>query len=403
MERSLDTAIRGRLACIAGCGAVSALGLGLEPLAEALRTNASGLRPSASQAGRGYQSIVGGWVPEELIEQLRTEDPSHADARAFLLTQSALIQAQTSVAARVQAVAPSRRGLVLSTTKADLAALERWVAREPCSPAAQRHIHPALLAADLAAAHEVNGPVQTVSAACISGLSAIRQGAALLRRGTADLVFVAGVDLVSHLVLAGFTSVKALDPEGCRPFDRDRTGLSLGEGAGALVLFRCADVDAPAPVILGVGTSNDANHLTGPSRDGSGLGLAMERALERANARPDSIDYLHAHGTGTPYNDQMESLAMRLVFGERPPPFSSSKGMLGHTLAAAGILETILCWMALRAQILPGTPRLRARDPVAPESIVDRPRPASRLRRILKVNCGFGGTNSALVLEGGGA
>ena len=124
--------------------------------------------------------------------------------------------------------------------------------RMPCSNrrrTARRHIQPALLAADLAAAREIRGVVQCVSAACISGLLAIQQGATLLRRGQADLVFVAGVDLVSHFVLSGFTTLKSLDPEGCRPFDRARVGLSLGEGAGALVLVRC-DGEPPDSILF---------------------------------------------------------------------------------------------------------------------------------------------------------
>jgi 3-oxoacyl-(acyl-carrier-protein) synthase len=442
---------------IAGCGAVSALGLGIEPLARALRANASGLRPCERLAGQGYQSTVAGWVPEEVLEQLRAEDPDHADARAFLFAESALKQAEQSTAdllgARPQAddgasrgvvaqvskpavsptskpaaraeserprtaeapagletrdtadlevcatVPPTRRGLVLSTTKADIEALERVFHRQACSSVAQRHIHPALLAADLAAAHGIGGPRQCVSAACISGLLAIQQGAALIRRGAADLVFVVGVDLVSQFVLSGFTALKSLDPTGCRPFDRCRTGLSLGEGAGAMVLARSDVLPTTAVQVTGWGTSNDANHLTGPSRDGSGLALAISRALAKAGVAPDAIDYINAHGTGTPFNDNMESLALRAVFGERVPPFSASKGMLGHTLGAAGVLETILCLLAVHAQMLPGTPRLQERDPVAPASLIESPRPATRVRRILKVNCGFGGTNGAVVLE----
>ena len=288
---------------------------------------------------------------------------------------------------------------MLSTTKANIEALEKLVRRQPCPPAAQRQIQPAFLAADLAAAHQIAGPVQCVSAACISGLLAVQQGTALIRRGLADLVLVVGVDLISEFVLAGFNSLKSLDPEGCRPFDKTRIGLSLGEGAGAVVLVRRDLLSGPAVLVAGCGSSNDANHLTGPSRDGAGLALAITRALAKAGVAPDAIDYVNAHGTGTPYNDNMESLALRTVFGGRVPPFSSSKGLLGHTLGAAGILETILCLAALEAQLLPGTPRLRERDPVAPESLVHEPRAVSGLRRILKINCGFGGTNAALVLE----
>lgn len=386
---------------IAGCGAVTTLGLGVERLEQALLGNASGLRVCPGLAGKGYSSAVAGQVPEPVFEQLRDRDATHADARAFLLANAALSEAVLS-ARGLEAVSPSRRALVLSTTKADMDALERLFRREPCSAAARRHIQPSLLAEDLAAAQGVAGPVQCVSAACISGLLALKQGALLIRRGRADAVFVAGVDLLSHFVLSGFTTLKSLDAEGCRPFDRDRGGLSLGEGAGALVLARRELAPPRAISVRGWGVSDDANHLTGPSRDGSGLALAISRALTSGGASAEEIDYLHAHGTGTSYNDAMESRALRTVFGGQVPPFGSSKGMLGHTLGAAGILETILCLIALRAQTLPGTPRLREPDPAVPASVVATPRPAERLRKLLKVNCGFGGTNAAVLLERNG-
>jgi 3-oxoacyl-(acyl-carrier-protein) synthase len=128
--------------------------------------------------------------------------------------------------------------------------------------------------------------------------------------------------------------------------------------------------------------------------------LAVTRALGKAGVKPDMIDYVNAHGTGTSYNDAMESSALRAVFGDRVPPFSSAKGMLGHTLGAAGVLETILCVLGLQLGQLPGTPRLNDPDPAVPDSVLREPRPAGTRRRVLKVNCGFGGTNAALVLEG---
>ena len=257
----------------------------------------------------------------------------------------------------------------------------------------------ALLAADLATDADTGGPVQCVSVACISGLLAIQQGARQIQEGLADLVFVVGVDVLSHFVLAGFTSLKSLDPEGCRPFDTGRVGLSVGEAGAAVVLARKEFAGEDSVVVSGWGTSNDANHLTGPSRDGSGLASAITRALATAGCESADIDYIHLHGTGTPYNDAMESLAVRRVFGEKAPPCSSSKGMLGHTLGAAGVLETILCALAMRANLLPGTPRLSEPDPVAPGSVLALPRQMEKLERVLKVNCGFGGTNSALVLK----
>jgi len=215
-----------------------------------------------------------------------------------------------------------------------------------------------LLAEDLAAEFGARGPVQTVSVACVSGLVAISQGEKMIRRGEADAVLVVGVDCLSEFVVAGFTALKALDPLGCRPFDASRCGLSAGEAGAAIVLVRGDLVSQPAITIRGFGGSNDANHLTGPSRDGSGLAQAIRVALNSAKLSPNEIDFIHAHGTGTSYNDAMESLALKTIFGGTSPPVSASKGMLGHTLGAAGVIETICCALAMEENFLPGTPRL---------------------------------------------
>lgn len=372
---------------ITGCAAITALGDGLAPLERALAENTIGLRPCARFAGKNYQTNIVGAVPDEIRA-------AAGDTPAFFLADRVIRQLRPQATGRV--------GLVLSTTKADITALERGTDH--------RHILPGLLAADLANANDITGPVRCVSVACVSGLLAIQTGAELLQRGVADSVIVAGVDLLSHFVLAGFTSLKSLDPAGCRPFDKDRVGLSLGEGAGAILLGRARPPGVPLLTdgsafrpyqVTGWGSSNDANHLTGPSRDGSGLALAMQRALQKAGLQPSDVDYVHAHGTGTLYNDSMEALALRWVFGEKVPPFSSSKGTLGHTLGAAGILETILCVLAMRNGLVPGTPGLRAPAADIPDSIQAAPR-AAVLRRVLKINAGFGGTNAALVLETAG-
>jgi 3-oxoacyl-(acyl-carrier-protein) synthase len=384
---------------IAGCGAITAAGVGAATLWEAVAANTSALRQREWIIGKTTQTVTAGFVPEEVVKALRDTHPTHADSRAFLFAAAALHEAMANSGDTLKNIPANRRGLVLSTTKANIEALDQLNRQHPVSPIAQRQIQPALLAADLAASLGCAGPVQCVSAACISGLSALQQGALLIQRGQADIVLVAGVDLISQFVLAGFHSLKSLDPEGCRPFDQARLGLSLGEGAAAVILAR-RDLLPPNVIYLtGWGTSNDANHLTGPSRDGSGLALAIRRALERAGLTPNQIDYVNAHGTGTPYNDNMESLALRSVFGDAVPPFSGNKGLFGHTLGIAGVLETVICVNALKHQLLPGTPRLRTRDPVAPESLVITPHPAKKLQRVLKMNCGFGGTNAAVILE----
>ena len=415
----MDSTMTAPKVAIAAGGAVTALGLGLELLEQAVLGNATGLRHCPHLEGKGYQSSVCGFVPDDVWRQLREHDPAHADAPAFLLADAALreaqlklrncrresdsgfLDAQTGGCERnsLHAIPSSRRGLVLSTTKADITALERAFHQQPCSVTAQRHLFPALLAADLAATHNIAGPVQCVSIACISGLLAIQQGALLIQEDKADLVFVVGVDLLSDFVLSGFTTLKSMEQAGCRPFDANRKGLSLGEGSGAVALMRREALASSALVVAGWGSSNDANHLTGPSRDGSGLALAMKRALKKAGVTPNAIDFVHAHGTGTSYNDAMEGMALRSVFGAHVPQFCSSKGLFGHTLGAAGVLETLVCHTAARHQVLPGTPGLQIPDPSVPDSLLRTPRPAASLRCLMKMNAGFGGTNAALIME----
>lgn len=376
---------------IAGCGAVTAVGHGVAALRSALHANGSGLFPCPRFDSPRFQSSVVGAVPQN-GSGVAQDDP------ACHLATEALHEACEQARARLESIPAERIGLVLSTTKANIEALERVANGRPCSDVARRHLQADLLAADLAAAHGAKGSVQSVSVACVSGLIALQQGAKLIQRGDADAVFVVGVDHLSAFVVAGFTSLKAIDPIGCRPFDRDRCGLSPGEAGAAIVLVRGAQNSTPAITIRGWGTSNDANHMTGPSRDGSGLALAIRLALSSARLQSTDIDYVNAHGTGTTYNDAMESLAMRAVFGDSCPPVSGFKGMLGHTLGAAGIVETILCVLALQDHLLPGTPRLSVAAEGTPESLLREPRPAVRLNHVLKLNTGFGGINGALVL-----
>ncbi|MBL9137323.1 MAG: beta-ketoacyl-[acyl-carrier-protein] synthase family protein [Verrucomicrobiales bacterium] len=396
----METATERASVNVAGCGAVTALGAGIGVLDESLRKGESGLFPVEVRMGPGHgmQRLVAGRVPESVVDRACDRLPEVGEDRAFRMATMAAREAFEQAGEFLQRTPSRRQGLVVSTTKASIDALERWIWKEPVSEAALARVQPGRFARDCALALGVTGPVQCVSAACISGLLALRQGAAMIQRGQADVVHVVGVDVLSAFVVAGFASLKSMDPEGCRPFDRRRVGLSLGEGAGAMVLMR-GDRDVPGTRLIGWGISNDANHLTGPSRDGAGLALAMNRALAKAGRPGREVDCLHAHGTGTPYNDAMESLAFRTVFPDPMPSVVASKGALGHTLGAAGVLESIICVRAMELGLLPGTPRLGELDPVAPASMILKPTPKPGLRTIMKVNSGFGGTNAALVFE----
>jgi 3-oxoacyl-[acyl-carrier-protein] synthase II len=377
---------------IAGCGATTAVGVGVEALRTAMRTNKSGLRKRDRFDDSRFQSSIAGAALENGEE---LDDP------AYELAEQALREACKEARSVLQSVAPQRIGFVLATTKANIEALERLSDGRECSEKARRHLQGDFLAQDLAAAHEAQGPVQCVSNACVSGLIGLQQGARLIQRGDADAVLVVGVDHLSAFVMAGFNALKALDPVGCRPFDQDRAGLSPGEAGAAIVLARESLVPKsthPSSRILGWGSSNDANHITGPSRDGLGLSRAIRHALDSANLDPDEIDYINAHGTGTPFNDAMESAALRNVFGNACPPVSGSKGMLGHTLGAAGVVETILCVLAMQERWLPGTPGLKTPAEGAPSTMLREGRPANRINYVLKMNTGFGGVNGAIIL-----
>lgn len=388
---------------IAGMGATTAMGHGVAALRAALLANTSGLRADVRFDSPRFQSNIVG----------AASLAADSDNPAYDLAAAALREACEQSREILTPIPAARIGLVLSTTKANIEALERLADDRECSPAALRHLQGNLLAADLATEFGAGGAVQCVSAACVSGLVAIQQGAKIIQRGDADAVLVVGVDHLSAFVVAGFTALKAIDPQGCRPFDQNRCGLSPGEAGAAIVLVRAGlgvppsgGSGAPPPedrtpnvIVRGWGTSNDANHLTGPSRDGSGLALAIRTALAAARLTPAEIDYVHAHGTGTPYNDAMEALALKTIFGDACPPVSASKGMLGHTLGAAGVVETIVCLLAMQGNFLPGTPRLTLAADGAPASLVREPRSGVTLKNVLKLNTGFGGLNGALILS----
>jgi 3-oxoacyl-[acyl-carrier-protein] synthase II len=205
-------------------------------------------------------------------------------------------------------------------------------------------------------------------------------------------------------VFAGFNALHALSLTPCRPFDRRRDGLSLGEGAGVLVLERAEEAarrGAHAHAeIRAYGTSADAHHLTAPHPEGLGAALAMRRALARAEIEPAAVDYINAHGTGTPLNDAVESAAIATVFGAEPGRLavSSTKAAVGHTLGAAGAIEALATVIALRDGFVPATVTLEEPDAAFPHDFVPRRSRPARLRWALSNSYGFGGNNTSLVI-----
>ena len=237
-----------------------------------------------------------------------------------------------------------------------------------------------------------------VSNACTSGSVATMLGARLIASGLYDHAIVTGGDIVSEFVVSGFNAFQALSPAPCRPFDADRTGLSLGEGCGTVLLT--ADVSKTGtekPVIyLGGATSNDANHISGPSRDGEGLYLAISAAMEEAGIKPGELDFISAHGTATPYNDEMESLALAWA-GLEKVPVNSFKGYIGHTLGAAGLIEIILSAYSIKNDILFKSIGYENNGVSRPLNIIKENK-NTPVRTVLKTASGFGGCNAAAVI-----
>ena len=230
-----------------------------------------------------------------------------------------------------------------------------------------------------------------VSNACISGVLAIAVGARMIRSGYYDHVVVTGVDMVTEFVLSGFNSFRSLESGPCKPFDRDRQGLSLGEGAGTIILT--GSPLSAGGIRTGYGfSSNDANHISGPSRTGEGLYIAIRNTLEKNGLL---VDYISAHGTATPYNDEMESVAITRA-GLQEVPVNSFKGFWGHTLGAAGVVESVAATYSLAKNLLIKTQGFETPGITNPIHVIGA-NVEKEMKTCLKIASGFGGCNAALL------
>lgn len=244
--------------------------------------------------------------------------------------------------------------------------------------------------------HNPNRPL-VVSNACISGVLALIMAKDCLENNQFKHAVVIGADLVSDFVISGFQSFLALTNEPCRPFDANRKGLNLGEAAACIILSNDAAASKTKIKITGGGLSNDANHLSGPSRSGEELAAAIKMALQEAQLSEQNIDFISAHGTATRYNDEMESKALALA-GVNHAPLHSLKSYFGHTLGAAGIIETIFGVHSMEKGMLLPSLNFSKTDVPVPIHICQNPQKKD-IRYLLKTASGFGGCNAALVVE----
>jgi len=294
---------------------------------------------------------------------------------------------------------PADALLLLATTNGEIDSLERSVLHGAPDAGDSR---PDLLARKIQNLCRLHEPGVVVSAACASSSAAVAQGAGMIRDGDRDCVLVVASDNVSEFVASGFSSLMALDRDVARPFDKSRRGLSLGEAAAFVLLM--SDVRASRegrPVfaeIAGWGLTSDANHITGPSRDGSGLALALRKALQMAEIPAREVGSISAHGTGTEYNDSMEMKAFKSVFTGMNLPTYSLKGGIGHTMGTAGLVDIIVAIETLREKAVPPTVSLRDVDDEAVGWASPEPR-ACDSGITVSTNSGFGGINCAVALR----
>jgi 3-oxoacyl-[acyl-carrier-protein] synthase-1 len=377
------------------------LGRGLDATRAALRSERSGLKPCR------FETVeLDTWIGEVAdVDAQRLPDAlSHYDCRNNRLTQMGL--ETDGFAQRVrEAVARygrDRVGVFLGTSTAGILQTELAYRRRDQGSGAlpddfhYRSTHNAFSLAEFTRDYfGLTGMAMAISTACSSSAKVFGAAARQLAVGSIDAAIVGGVDSLCLTTLYGFASLQLTSALPCRPYDVARNGISIGEGAAFALLERA---DAPAHgsvLLLGVGESSDAYHMSAPHPQGLGARMAMEAALHSAGLSANDIDYINLHGTATPANDAAEGLAVAALFGDRVP-CNSTKGATGHTLGAAGAVEALICALALRDGRLPDSPGTNALDPGIPIRYQRYGGPA-HLRRALSNSFGFGGSNCSLV------
>ena len=289
--------------------------------------------------------------------------------------------------AGIDAASP-RVGLVISSIKGNVEAMAADEASVPVAVSAAR----------VASLLGCPNPPLVVSNACISGLTALIHARRMLLSGAFDHVIVAGAEVQSRFIVSGFLSLKAVSADPCKPFDAARTGLNLGEAAAALVVSRAETCPAGCWELVDGATRNDANHISGPSRTGEGSYKALRYVL--ASCTPSELAFVNVHGTSTLYNDEMESIALQRA-GLSDVPVNALKGIFGHTMGAAGILESIVSMLAADAGVVPGTCGFETLGVSCPVNVSAANRSTDK-HAFIKLLSGFGGCNAAMLFRKGG-
>jgi 3-oxoacyl-[acyl-carrier-protein] synthase-1/3-oxoacyl-[acyl-carrier-protein] synthase II len=366
---------------ISGTGIVCALGNGTDAVLKAIEEGRSGLAPLTGFTVSHTPPLPVGESPDV------SADPDLP--KTFALARIASDQAMSGANQPPDAI-------VIGVTTGGMAETEALLKQGNVSPEAYRHHGIGCVAEDLAGRFQCKGPVLTISTACSSGGCAIAIAAAMIRSGRYRRVLTGGVDALCRLTYYGFKSLQLIDPQGSRPLDQDRRGMSVAEGAG-LLLVEAADETYDGIEVMGAGLSCDAHHPTQPHPKGDGALSAMQQALSNAGLDAQQIDYINLHGTGTADNDRSESMAVNRLYENTPPMVSSIKGATGHCLAASGAIEAVITTIGLDTGLIPANTGCNTPDPDLNITPVKHPI-REPIGMVLSNSFGFGGNNASVVI-----
>lgn len=399
-----------RRVAVVGIGVVSAFGLSTAEFWDGLVNGRCGIGPVDLFDTSAYRTNIGaqvrGLVPSEHFGRKALRRMSRCDMLGVIAAREAMRDSEISVSREN----PENIGVILGGGAGGMFSGERYRRdlfdgkRRP-RPSMLIPFSPSVTTDCVAQEFGLTGPRSTIVTACSSSSTSVGHAAECIRRGDADIILTGGSDAMCELTYSGFNSLRAVDPGPCRPFDRERKGLSLGEGAAILVLEEMEHAKARYAKIYaelaGYGIACDAYHMTAPEANGEGAARTIAAALSDAWASPEEVDYINAHGTATKFNDAAETAAIKSVFGERAYdiPVSSIKSMIGHCLGSAGGLEAAATVLSVYNGIIPPTVNYENKDPHCDLDYTPNTARKKDIKLALSNSLAFGGNNTTIAVR----
>lgn len=396
---------------VTGLGIITSIGESIPSFREALFNGKCGIGPLSLFDTDGFPARSAAQVKKENLKADFEPGEVKRISRCDLLGLIAAREAISDCRIDIEKYNSKNMGVVLGAGAGGMLSWEKyrralWSKITKASPSALLFSSSCALTDLIASRYRLTGTRATISTACSSSANAIGYGFDLVSSGIHDVVITGGSESISEVTFAGFNSLRLVDPLYCRPFDKNRNGLTLGEGAAILMLEEYEHAEKRGATIhaeiLGYATNSDAFHMTSPDPDAKGMTRVMEKALEASTINPDQVDYINAHGTGTRINDKTETLAIKKVFGEagaKKLAVSATKSMVGHCLGAGGAIEAVATVLALNAQIIPPTIHLENADPDCDLDYVQKVSRPGKINIALSNSFAFGGNNTALVFQ----